>query len=66
MCLQGLVETFKQLMPGVEHRFCVRHLYANFKSLYKGKDLKDLVWAAACAYTVQEWEENMNKIKAIN
>ena len=54
------------MMPGVELRFCVRHLYANFKSLYKGKDLKDLVWAAACAYTVQEWEENMNKIKAIN
>lgn len=53
-------------MPGADHRFCVRHMYANFKDIYKGKDLKDLLWAAACSYTVQEWEYYMNKIKIIN
>ncbi|KAL3535413.1 hypothetical protein ACH5RR_003874 [Cinchona calisaya] len=41
---KGLVETFNTLMPRAEHRFRVRHLYANFKLLFKGKDLKDLVW----------------------
>ena len=64
--VQGLVETFNTLLPGVDHRFCVRHLYANFKEKFKGKDLKDLVWVAACSYTVQDWEENMNKVKTIN
>ncbi|XP_025659280.2 uncharacterized protein [Arachis hypogaea] len=28
---KGLVPTFDELLPGVDHRFCVRHLYANFK-----------------------------------
>ncbi|KAI8535722.1 hypothetical protein RHMOL_Rhmol10G0195600 [Rhododendron molle] len=49
---KGLVETFNQMLPSVDHRFCVRHMYANFKLLYKGKDLKDLLWAAARSYTV--------------
>lgn len=60
------METFRLLIPGADHRFCMRHLYANFKVLFKGKDLKDLVWAAACSFTVQHWEENMQKIRAIN
>lgn len=66
MSLQGLVETFKQLMPTADHRFCVRHMYANFNIMFKGKDLKDLMWSAARAYTVAGWEENMNKIKGKN
>ncbi|KAI8554700.1 hypothetical protein RHMOL_Rhmol05G0118700 [Rhododendron molle] len=32
---KGLVESFKQLMPGADHRFCVRHIYANLKDIYK-------------------------------
>ncbi|KAI8566916.1 hypothetical protein RHMOL_Rhmol02G0079600 [Rhododendron molle] len=63
---KGLVETFNQMLPSVDHRFCVRHMYANFKLLYKGKDLKDLLWAAARSYTVQEWDDHMQQIKAIN
>jgi len=28
-------------MPGLEHRFCVRHLHANFKGMeFKGKEFK--------------------------
>ena len=37
---------------GGDHRFCVRHLYANYRdSGYKGLALKDKLWAAAIAYT---------------
>ncbi|KAK7251729.1 hypothetical protein RIF29_35175 [Crotalaria pallida] len=28
---KGLVETFGELLEGVEHRFCLRHLYNNVK-----------------------------------
>ncbi|KAK3031266.1 hypothetical protein RJ639_035566 [Escallonia herrerae] len=28
---KGLVESFKDLLPTIEHRFCMRHMYANFK-----------------------------------
>jgi len=37
-------------MPGIEHRFCVRHLHANFKGKgFKGKEFKDALWGAARA-----------------
>ncbi|KAK3019433.1 hypothetical protein RJ639_004151 [Escallonia herrerae] len=40
----GLVEAFKILLPHVDHRFCVRHMYANFKSVGQNdKELKDLM-----------------------
>ncbi|KAK3004135.1 hypothetical protein RJ639_018989, partial [Escallonia herrerae] len=31
--LNGLVEAFKILLPHVDHRFCTRHMYVNFKSV---------------------------------
>ncbi|KAL3535006.1 hypothetical protein ACH5RR_003467 [Cinchona calisaya] len=45
-----LVETFDELFPGVEHRLCVIHMYANFKLRFKDKALRDIMWAATKAY----------------
>lgn len=28
---KGLIEAFDLVLPGVSHRFCVRHLHSNFK-----------------------------------
>ncbi|CAM8995778.1 unnamed protein product [Rhodiola kirilowii] len=42
---KGLVEALKDLAPRSEHRLCVRHLYANFSKIYKGKELKDATWS---------------------
>ncbi|KAL3534210.1 hypothetical protein ACH5RR_002671 [Cinchona calisaya] len=63
---KGLKETFKFLMPGVEYRFCVRHQYANFMQLYKGQDLKDLKWGVASAYTIEEFNNPMIALTALN
>ncbi|XP_012831102.1 PREDICTED: uncharacterized protein LOC105952133 [Erythranthe guttata] len=60
---KGLVETINELMPGVEHRYCIRHMYANFKMKYKGKELKDLFWKAASTANKNEWQYYMNEIK---
>ena len=54
------------LMPGAEHRYCVRHMYANFKDKFKGKELKDLMWTAAHSLTIQEFEVHTAKIASIN
>ncbi|XP_058211586.1 uncharacterized protein LOC131323758 [Rhododendron vialii] len=35
---KGLVETFKELMPNAKHRFCLRHLYANYRKKFRGLD----------------------------
>uniref|UniRef100_A0A2N9HH41 SWIM-type domain-containing protein n=1 Tax=Fagus sylvatica TaxID=28930 RepID=A0A2N9HH41_FAGSY len=62
----GLVETFKTLMPEMDHRHCVRHLYNNFSKEHKGKLLKDCMWAAARATNMAEFKIEMEKIKKLN
>lgn len=53
---KGLLEVFKEFLPNAEHRYCMRHLYANFRKLFRGKELKDAMWRAASAGTVWEHE----------
>ncbi|KAI8539131.1 hypothetical protein RHMOL_Rhmol09G0157200 [Rhododendron molle] len=63
---KGLTQTFAELYPNVEHRYCIRHMYSNFSKVYKGKKWKDLMWKATSVYTVQEFEYHMNAIKKID
>ncbi|KAK9287670.1 hypothetical protein L1049_016108 [Liquidambar formosana] len=60
---KGLVPSFDAVLPRADHRFCIRHMYANFMAEFKGKALKDLMWQAASTYTVQEFTQAMEKIK---
>ncbi|WVZ07385.1 hypothetical protein V8G54_020731 [Vigna mungo] len=55
---KGLMTVFDELMDGVEHRLCLRHLYNNFK--------KDLMMGAAKATYEKEWEKKTGELKAIN
>ncbi|KAL7229472.1 hypothetical protein ACSBR2_008057 [Camellia fascicularis] len=48
---KGLVPSLRLVCLEANHRFYFRHLYANFKKSFKGKELKDCVWKAAKAYT---------------
>jgi hypothetical protein len=44
---------FELFMPSVDHRICVRHLYANFRDIrgHRGLALKEQLWVAASSYT---------------
>ncbi|XP_048140277.1 uncharacterized protein LOC125316306 [Rhodamnia argentea] len=63
---KGLVQALANLMPEVEHRFCLRHLYENFKLHHKGLGLKLLVWKAAMATRVCDFDLAMEELKAVN
>ncbi|KAL9680483.1 hypothetical protein QQ045_018362 [Rhodiola kirilowii] len=63
---KGLVEALKDLTPGSEHRLCVRHLYANFSKIYKGKELKDAMWSCARASTLNQHKEAMEFLKELD
>lgn len=64
---QGLIPTFEELLEGVEHRFCLRHLYANFKKKFGGGTLlRDLMMGAAKATYVEAWNVKMLQIKEID
>ena len=40
----------QELIPGAVQRFCVRHLYSNFRKKYPGKKLKTLMWRIALLF----------------
>ena len=51
MYFQGLLEAFAKVVPKAELRFCVRHIWANFKLQFDGTAFKELFWSAARATT---------------
>uniref|UniRef100_A0A2N9GWA3 MULE transposase domain-containing protein n=1 Tax=Fagus sylvatica TaxID=28930 RepID=A0A2N9GWA3_FAGSY len=63
---KGLKEALKEVIPEAPTRFCLRHLYANFKNKFKGKTLKDLMWAAAKETTKVGFNAKMEQIKVHN
>jgi hypothetical protein len=54
------------VFPDSEHRFRVRHLYSNFQGHFKGENLKDQLWACARSNTIERWNLNMDRMKALN
>ncbi|WVZ07735.1 hypothetical protein V8G54_021081 [Vigna mungo] len=63
---KGLKLALQQLLPGVDQRFCVRHIYANFRKKYPGINLRQLLWKAATATNPQAWESIMRQMKDVN
>jgi hypothetical protein len=51
----------------IEHRLCLRHLYANFKKKFGGgAQIRDLMMGAAKATYVQAWEHKMGELKKVD
>ncbi|KAI5417584.1 hypothetical protein KIW84_042262 [Lathyrus oleraceus] len=63
----GLIPVFEELFERVEHRLCLRHLYANFnKKFGGGTQIKGLMMAAAKATYIQVWDDKMKELKELN
>ncbi|KAK4390053.1 hypothetical protein Sango_2068600 [Sesamum angolense] len=60
---KGLLEAIAELAPGADHRFCLRHMYNNFKGKFKGKELKKMFWKAASTYNVNQHLKTMAEIQ---
>ncbi|KAL2243683.1 UNVERIFIED_CONTAM: hypothetical protein Sindi_0486300 [Sesamum indicum] len=63
---KGLVEALKDLVLDVEHRFCLRHMYENFKVKFKSVELKEYFWRAASTANRREFEGFMKKIEELD
>ncbi|XP_004496851.1 uncharacterized protein [Cicer arietinum] len=63
---KGLFPAMDELLPGVEQRFCVRHLYNNFRKIHPGKKLKELMWKATKSTYHQAWEREMKELRKVN
>ncbi|XP_058756954.1 uncharacterized protein LOC131630180 [Vicia villosa] len=64
---KGLVSVFEEMFEQIEHRVCLRHLYANFKKKFGGgAAIRDLLMGAAKATYFQAWEKKMNELKQLD
>lgn len=64
--MQGLQNAVAEIFPVAEVRACVRHLLNNLKAREgcNSKVLKDLLWKAARATTMREYDQAMAEIEA--
>ncbi|XP_075645226.1 uncharacterized protein LOC142616228 [Castanea sativa] len=51
---KGLIPAIETLFPTVKHKYCVKHIYNNFKVDHKGLELKDALWRCAAATTSKD------------
>lgn len=57
----------RNLMPAIEHMHCVRHLHNNFKLAgHSSLALKQRLWAAVRATTIQWWDAEMERIRELS
>ena len=54
------------LFPTVKHRYCVKHIYNNFKVNHKGMELKSVLWRCVGITLVRESEKGMQYLKDLN
>ncbi|KAL0002075.1 hypothetical protein SO802_015856 [Lithocarpus litseifolius] len=57
--LVGLIPAMETLFLTVEHSYCVKHIYNNFKVNHKRLELKDALWRCATTTIVREFERGM-------
>ena len=63
---KGLISAFQKVLPNSHHRFCVRHLYINFRNMFKRKTLKDALWSIVRTTTVPHFKIAMKDMKKLN
>ncbi|XP_075645411.1 uncharacterized protein LOC142616439 [Castanea sativa] len=62
----GLIPTIETLFPTIEHRYCVKHTYNNFKVNHEGMELKSVLWRCAGTTLAREFERGMQYLKSLD
>ncbi|KAK9993015.1 hypothetical protein SO802_022718 [Lithocarpus litseifolius] len=52
---KGLLPAIETLFPTIEHGYCVKHIYNNFKVNHKGMELKSVLWRDKPNLSMLEW-----------
>ncbi|XP_027088471.2 uncharacterized protein [Coffea arabica] len=60
---KGLDSAIQEILPGVEHKHCVRHLYNNFKKHHPSETLKGMFWACPRSSCVNKFEAEMEVLR---
>ncbi|GJY07751.1 mutator type transposase [Tanacetum coccineum] len=60
---KGIIPAIAKLFPNAEHIYCVKHIHENMKKKWNGTAYKELLWRAAKATTVPDFQIAMEKLK---
>ncbi|XP_071933574.1 uncharacterized protein [Coffea arabica] len=60
---KGLVSAIDDVFLESEHRYCLRHIYQNFKKKFKGKKLKEYFWAAASTGNIRDFKTALAELE---
>ncbi|KAL0448802.1 UNVERIFIED_CONTAM: hypothetical protein Slati_1436600 [Sesamum latifolium] len=63
---KGLIDALKELVPESEHRYCLRHMYQNFKLKFKSQELKEFFWKDASTANKKDFEAFMKNIESLD
>ncbi|CAH9085823.1 unnamed protein product [Cuscuta epithymum] len=59
---KGLIDAVKIVLPIAEHRFCARHILANWGKRWHGEELKKRFWICAWSEFEEEFKYNLSKL----
>ncbi|XP_057808582.1 uncharacterized protein LOC131023057 [Salvia miltiorrhiza] len=62
---KGLINVVELILPQAEHRWCARHIYANWSKNWRGPELKKRFWICAWSSYEEEFKENLTKLGEI-
>ncbi|XP_019162689.1 PREDICTED: uncharacterized protein LOC109159120 [Ipomoea nil] len=64
---KGLIPAFEEVLPLVNHRYCVRHLHGNMQVAgFGGLPLKNALWKAARATTISTFKDAMRELRDLD
>lgn len=64
--MTGFVGGFSKVSTNCSVKFCVRHIWANFKLSFSGKAYKNAFWSSTKGSTKDEFTKHIEGIKFLN
>ncbi|XP_072072121.1 uncharacterized protein [Arachis hypogaea] len=63
---KDLLPALEEVIPGVDNRYCVRHLYNNFRKKFPGLELKNQMWRCAKSTHWKDWKKETKTLRLKN
>ncbi|XP_065871882.1 uncharacterized protein [Euphorbia lathyris] len=62
---KGLLPAVAKLLPDAEHRWCARHIHANWSKRWGSGELSKWFWACSWSTYPEEFTDNLNTLRSI-
>nr|XP_016488143.1 PREDICTED: uncharacterized protein LOC107808165 [Nicotiana tabacum] len=63
---KGLIKTIKIILPQAHHKFCVRHIEANWCKTYNTRESKKLLWWCSWCTYEEDFKGQLSKLGELN